>query len=380
MTGPLEGLRVVELAGIGPAPFAGMILGDLGADVVRVDRPHSSPEYGDSARDLINRSKRSIIIDLKHPHGVEAVLDLVGKADILLEGFRPGVAERLGVGPAACEAVNPQLIYGRMTGWGQSGPRSQEAGHDLNYLALTGALHAMGRAGGAPQIPLNLVGDFAGGSMYLVAGVLAALHERGLSGRGQVVDAAIVDGVANLSTMFWGLKAQGLWTDRRGENMIDTGRAYYDVYECADGRYVALGAIEQRFFDDFCRIIGINSEAFDRQDPARVPELRALIAGRFRTRTRDQWTEVFEGSDACVTPVLSFDESVEDAHMADRGAYTQSSGILQPAPAPRFDRTPAVVVKSPPSPGQQSREVLRDWGIADSDADALVASGVVRGH
>jgi alpha-methylacyl-CoA racemase len=373
MAGPLAGLRVLELAGIGPGPFATSLLGDLGADVVRVDRPGSAPEFGSAEFDLINRSKRSIVVDLKHPAGPSTVLALAEKADVLVEGFRPGVAERLGVGPDTCLAVNPRLIYGRMTGWGQHGPRAPEAGHDINYIALTGVLNAIGRKDGPPQIPLNLLGDFAAGSMYLVVGILSALIERATSGRGQVIDAAIVDGAVHLGTMFWGLKHQGLWSDERGTNVIDSGRAYYDVYRCADGKYVALGAIEERFFVEFCRILGIDpGELPDRQDPARSPVLRDRIQAAFAERTRDEWSEVFAGTDACVTPVLAFDEAAHDPHLGARGAFVTVDGVTQPAPAPRFSRSEPAVTRRPPRPGEHSHEVLRSWGVSLTDTSAVV--------
>jgi len=370
--GPLQGLRVVELAGIGPAPFAAMLLADLGADVVRVDRPGAPSPFGRADVDLLTRGRRSVAVDLKHPDGAGTVLALAERADVLLEGFRPGVTERLGIGPDACLARNPRLVYGRMTGWGQEGPLAHTAGHDVGYIAVTGALHAIGRAGGPPQVPVNLLGDFGGGAMYLVVGVLAALLESRTSGRGQVVDAAIVDGTAHLSTMLLGMLAGGLWQDRRGVNLLDTGVPWYDVYETADGGHVAVGALEPQFHAQLLDRLGLTDVAPPRADPA---ALRALLTGTFRSRTRDEWTAVFEGSDACVAPVLSYAEAREHPHLRARGTYVESHGVVQPAPAPRFSRTPGVLDRPPPEPGQHTREALADWGV--TGVDGLFASGAV---
>ncbi|MDQ0369552.1 alpha-methylacyl-CoA racemase [Catenuloplanes indicus] len=348
MAGPLHGLRVVELAGIGPAPFAAMLLADLGADVVRVDRPGpGSPLAGDPAHDLLNRGKRSVLADLKTPDGVGLVLRLAARADVLIEGWRPGVAERLGVGPEPVLARNPLLVYGRMTGWGQDGPLAHTAGHDIGYLALSGALHPIGRAGGPPQVPVNLLGDFAGGSLYLVIGVLAALR----SGRGQVVDAAIVDGAAHLTTMLHGLLAAGAWRDERGVNLLDTGAARYDVYETADGRHMAVGALEPRFFAEFIGLLGVSDG----------PGLREEISNAFAGRTRDEWVKVFAGSDACVAPVLSLAEATRDPHLVARGTFANRDGVPQPAPAPRFSATPASLRRPPALPGAHTTDVLADW-------------------
>jgi alpha-methylacyl-CoA racemase len=315
--GPLAGVRVVELAGIGPTPFAAMTLADMGADVVRIDRPGAGPMFGPAEGDLLNRGRRSVAVDLKHPDGVATVLRLVERADILVEGYRPGVAERLGVGPDDCARVNPRLVYGRMTGWGQHGPLAHTAGHDLGYIATTGALYAIGRAGGPPQVPLNLLGDFAGGAMYLVSGVLAALLEARAAGRGQVVDAAIVDGTAHLSTMIVGMRASGAWQDERGTNLLDTGAPYYDVYETADGRHMALAALEPQFYEAFVSRFGAE-DLPDRYDPAQWPALRERIARRFLELTQAEWTEIYEGTDACVAPVLTFDEAAKGPHLAAR--------------------------------------------------------------
>lgn len=362
--GPLDGTRVVELAGIGPGPFAAMLLADLGADVVRVDRPGGAGLGIDPARDLTNRNKRSVLLDLKAAHGPATVLELVERADVLIEGYRPGVAERLGVGPDACLARNPKLVYGRMTGWGQDGPLAERAGHDISYIALTGTLSMIGRPGEPPTVPANLVGDYAGGSLYLVVGILAALqHARTPGGTGQVVDAAIVDGAAHLATMIHGMLAAGGWQDRRGSNLLDGGCPFYGSYETADGQYMAVGPLEQRFYDDFVRLLGIADTAPDRGDLARWDELRAAVADRFRTRTRAQWTEVFDGSDACVAPVLSLREAPHHPHLAARATFVEHSGLTQPAPAPRFSATPASVRSGPALPGADTDAVAADWDV-----------------
>jgi alpha-methylacyl-CoA racemase len=360
--GPLTGVRVVELAGIGPGPFAAMLLADLGADVVRVDRP-GGPGLGVAPEhDLTNRNKRSVLVDLKADGGAAAVLDLVARADILIEGYRPGVAERLGVGPDACLARNPRLVYGRMTGWGQDGPLAATAGHDIGYLAVTGALGLTGPADRPPVAPANLLGDYAGGSLYLVTGVLAALHHARAHGEGQIVDAAIVDGAAHLTTMIHAILAAGGWQDRREANLLDGGAPFYGVYETADGRHMAVGALEQRFYDTFARLLELApQDAAKRADPARWPELRTALAARFRTRTRDEWTRVFEGSDACVAPVLSLREAPRHPHLAARGTFTETAGTVQPAPAPRFSATPGALRRPPARPGAHTAEVARDW-------------------
>ncbi|KRB47496.1 MULTISPECIES: CaiB/BaiF CoA-transferase family protein [unclassified Terrabacter] len=373
--GPLAGVRVVELAGIGPAPFAAMLLADLGADVIRVDRPGepSLPVPLPPESDLLRRGRPSVALDLKHPDGLATTLDLVEQADVLLEGYRPGVAERLGLGPDDCLARNPRLVYGRMTGWGQDGPLAHSAGHDIGYVAVTGALHAIGRAGGPPQVPVNLVGDFGGGALYLVVGVLAALLEARTSGRGQVVDAAIVDGTAHLSSLVVGLASAGLWSDRRGTNLLDTGAPFYDVYETSDGGWLAVGPLEPAFYAELLHLLDLTDAAPDRLDPAQWPALRTLLADAFRTRTRDAWTAVFEGTDACVEPVLSYAEAPAHPHLAARGTYVEHHGIVQPAPAPRFSRTPAVLGAPPSTPGADTRAALAAWGV--DDVDALIASG-----
>ncbi|MFE1799738.1 CaiB/BaiF CoA transferase family protein [Streptomyces sp. NPDC059517] len=361
--GPLAGVRVVELAGIGPGPFAAMLLADLGADVVRVDRPGGGSLAIDPTYDVTNRNKRSVIVDLKAADGAERVLDLVERADILVEGFRPGVAERLGIGPEACHARNPGLVYGRMTGWGQDGPLAPRAGHDITYIALTGTLGMIGAPDEPPAVPANLVGDYAGGSLYLVVGVLAALHHARATGAGQVVDAAIVDGTAHLSSMIHGMLAAGGWQDRRGANLLDGGCPYYGTYETADGRHMAVGALERQFYEEFTELLGLGEYASARKDLARWGELREAVAARFRTRTRDEWAAVFEGSDACVAPVLSLREAPHHPHLAARGTFTDHGGITQPAPAPRFSATPTAVRGGPALPGTGTADVARDWDV-----------------
>lgn len=362
--GPLAGVRVVELAGIGPGPFAAMVLADLGADVVRVDRPGGAGLNIDPAYDLTNRNKRSVLIDLKAEGGPGQVLDLAERADVLIEGYRPGVAERLGVGPEECLARNPRLVYGRMTGWGQDGPLAQRAGHDIAYIAVTGTLGMIGKADEPPTVPANLVGDYAGGSLYLVIGVLAALqHARTEGGSGQVVDAAIVDGAAHLATMIHGMMAAGGWQDRRGANLLDGGCPFYGNYETADGQYMAVGALEQQFYNEFIELLGIKDEAPARKDFARWGELRDAVAARFRTKTREEWTAVFENSDACVAPVLSLREAPSHPHLAARGTFVDHGGLTQPAPAPRFSATPGAVRRPPAQPGADTAEVALDWDV-----------------
>jgi len=369
--GPLAGVRVVELAGIGPGPFAAMLLADLGADVVRVDRPGGAGLAIDPAYDITNRNKRSVVVDLKSEEGAARVLDLVDRADILIEGYRPGVAERLGVGPVSCHARNPKLVYGRMTGWGQEGPLAQRAGHDIAYIAPTGILGMIGKPGEAPVVPANLVGDYAGGSLYLVVGILAALHHARASGAGQVVDAAIVDGTAHLTSMIHGMLAAGGWQDRRGANLLDGGCPFYGTYETADGQYMAVGALEQQFYDEFVDLLGIKDQAPARKDVSRWGDLRESVAARFRTRTREEWTAVFEGSDACVAPVLSLREAPAHPHLAARGTFIDHGGITQPAPAPRFSATPTAVRSGPAQPGADTEAVARDWDVPHLIKDGL---------
>lgn len=373
--GPLRGVRVVELASIGPGPHAAMTLADLGADVIRVERPEGTLSAVARDKDVLTRGRPSVAMDLKDPRAASVVLDLVASADVLIEGMRPGVAERLGVGPTECLARNPRLVYGRMTGWGQEGPLAPRAGHDIDYIAVSGSLHGLGRAGGPPQFPQNLLGDFAGGSAYLVIGVLAALLEARTSGQGQVVDAAIVDGAAHLNAMLAGLIAGGAWREERGHNLLDSGAPFYDVYETADGRHMAVGAIEPQFYAELLEGLGLVETAPDRSDPGNWAALREAIAARFRERTQQEWAGVFEGTDACVSPVLPLTEAARHPHLAARHTYVDRGGVVQPAPAPRFSRTPADLGSPPSLPGQHSREALQAWGV--EDVDQLVADGVV---
>jgi alpha-methylacyl-CoA racemase len=371
--GPLAGLRVLELAGIGPGPFCAMMLADQGATVLRIDRPGASSRQ--PGHELLNRGRQSAVLDLKHPRAIDALLRLVEAADVLLEGFRPGVTERLGVGPDICLRRNPRLVYARMTGWGQQGPLSGAAGHDIGYIARAGALHGLGRAGGPPQFPANLLGDFGGGGMLMAYGICAALVERATSGQGQVVDAAIVDGIASLLAMPLMFMAQGIWRDERGVNLLDGGVPWYDVYETADGKWVAVGALEPQFYAALLAGLGLTG-APDRGDPRNWPELRGLISARFKDRTRDEWTAAFAGSDACVEPVLSVTEAAGDPHLTARETYVSRDGMVQPSPAPRFSRTPGRLPEPAPVPGQHTTEALTAWGLAD--AEDLVACGAAR--
>lgn len=375
--GPLAGTKILELAGIGPGPYAAMLLADLGAEVVRVERPGPAASGIPAELDVLRRNRRSVVIDLRKPEGVQTVLTMIARADVLLEGFRPGVTERLGLGPDDCWAVNPRLVYGRMTGWGQTGPLARSAGHDIGYIALTGALGAIGRAGEGPVPPVNLVGDFGGGSTFLVIGVLAALLEAASSGQGQVVDAAIVDGASSLTAALHGMLAAGSWTDRRGENLLDTGTPWYDTYETSDGHWIAVGAIEPKFYAEFASLLGLPDEiAALRDDPEAWPKLRSAIAAAFAERRRDEWAAVFDGTDACVAPVLSLTEAAQHPHLAARDTFIEVGGVVQPAPAPRFSRTATAHPTPPPPIGRDAQEVLRDWGIGD--AAGLIARGVVQ--
>lgn len=364
MSGPLEGCRVIELAGIGPTPFATMTLADMGAEVVRVERAGGSGFFpGLEHLDVLNRGKKSLVVDLKNDRGIDAVLKMIEAADILIEGFRPGVAERLGLGPDECFARNPRLVYGRMTGWGQEGPLSHSAGHDIGYIALTGALHAIGPAAGPPQVPLNLIGDFGGGANYLVMGVLAALRHADRTGEGQVVDAAIVDGAAHLLGSTHMMLAADMWRDERGANMLDGGWPFYAIYQTLDGAYVAVGALEPQFYAELLRILEIDLDPREQHNRSQWPELRRKLTEKFAERTRDEWAEVFAGTDACVAPVLSLREAASHPHIAARRTLVEHDGILQAAPAPRFSGTPTRLGAAPPKPGQDSEEVLRSWGV-----------------
>jgi alpha-methylacyl-CoA racemase len=369
--GPLAGITVLEIAGIGPGPFCAMMLADMGADVIRVDRAENVVG-GDPANppaDLNNRGRRSIGVDLKNPDGVAVVLDLVEQADALIEGFRPGVAERLGIGPEECLARNPRLVYGRMTGWGQEGPLAGAAGHDINYIALAGALDPIGRRGEAPIPPLNLIGDYGGGGMLLAFGVLCGVLEAQRSGRGQVVDAAMVDGASVLMTMTHALRAMGIWDDERGTNMLDTGAHFYNVYETADGKYVSIGSIEPQFYAELLRLTGLEGEELPWQhDRAQWPALKERLAAIFKSKTRDEWSELMEGTDVCFAPVLPIPEAIEHAHNVARRTFVEVGGIRQPGPAPRFSRTAPEISSPPPHAGQHTHEIL---GAAGFDADRI---------
>jgi alpha-methylacyl-CoA racemase len=370
-------MRVVELAGIGPAPYACMLLAELGADLIRVDRPGGGGIFVDPSKDALNRSRPSVAVDLKSPAGREVLLRLLDSADVLVEGLRPGVLERLGVGPDEALTRNPRLVYARMTGWGQDGPLAQRAGHDINYLGLTGALHAIGTPD-KPIAPLNIGADFGGGSMFLLVGILAALVERAASGRGQVVDAAMVDGASSLITMIYGLLGAGLWQDRRAANLLDGGAPFYDTYACADGRHVAVGALEPQFYAAFLDGLGLTGALPGGQyDVAHWPEHRRRFAGAFATRPRDEWAAVFADTDACVTPVLGLHEAPAHPHLVARGTFVERDGGSQPAPAPRFSRTPGAVRGAPSRPGADTRSVLSDWGFADGEVEELLAAGAV---
>ena len=382
MSGPLSGVKVVEIAGIGPGPFCAMLLADMGADVLRVDRAQAvAGSFPDTpSLDIMNRGRRSIGVDLKQPEGVETVLRLVEQADALLEGFRPGVAERLGIGPDECLARNPRLVYGRMTGWGQDGPYAPTAGHDLNYIALAGALDPIGRAGEAPVPPLNLVGDFGGGGLMLAYGLVCGILESRSSGQGQVVDAAMVDGAAVLTTFIHGLRALGMWQDVRGTNLLDTGAHFYDSYECSDGKYVSIGSIEPQFYAELLRLTGLDKEDLPHQmDRGQWPAMKERLAALFKTKTRDEWCAILESSpDVCFAPVLSMGEAPDHPHNVARGTFVEVAGIKQPAPAPRFSRTPGAIERPPAHAGQHTDEALADWGFDQSDITKLREAGAIR--
>ena len=374
--GPLRGLRVVELAGLAPGPFAATMLADLGADVIRVDRATPGADVISFGRDPLSRGRRSAGINTKTPEGVELVLKLTDRADVLIEGFRPGVTERMGLGPEVVHARNPRLVYGRMTGWGQDGPLAAVAGHDINYIGLAGALEPIGRAGERPVPPLNLVGDFGGGGLLLAMGILAALHERQNSGRGQVVDASMVDGAALLTTSLHGMHAIGLWEGGRGENMLDGGAPFYDTYETSDGKYVAVGAIEMRFWGDLVKVLELDQADLPvHVDQSQWPRLREIVTEAIGKYTRDDLVARAEGTDACLTPVLSPWEAAEHPHNAARGTFVEIGGTMQPAPAPRFDRTPPATPEAPRTKGVDTEEVLAEIGV--TDLAGLRASGVI---
>jgi alpha-methylacyl-CoA racemase len=381
--GPLAGKRIIEIAGIGPGPFAAMLLSDLGAEVIRVERAGAvrGPTPDKPAGDVSLRGRRNVAIDLKHPDGVATLLDLIESADGLIEGFRPGVMERLGVGPDVCLERNPKLVFGRMTGWGQDGPYAQAAGHDINYISLAGALAHFGRAGQAPVPPLNMVGDFGGGGMFLALGVVAALLEAQTSGQGQVIDTAMVDGTAVLMTMFWSMQAAGIFDEQNpGTNLLDTGAHFYDVYECSDGRYISIGSIEPQFYAELMRLTGLEGdEQFARQmDATQWPELKVRIAELFKTKTCDEWCELMEMTDVCFAPVLTMSEAAQHPHNVERQTFIELGGTVQPAPAPRFSRTAAEVTQLPAHAGEHTREVLADWGVNAERIGQLLDSGAVR--
>jgi len=387
--GPLNGIRIIEVAGIGPGPFTAMMLADMGADVIRVDR--TSNAYGGDhsvpPSDVLNRGRRSIAVDLKSPEGIAVLLDLVAGADGLIEGFRPGVTERLGFGPETCADRNPKLVYGRMTGWGQDGPYAPTAGHDINYIALAGVLAHLGRADDKPTPPINLVGDFGGGGMLLAFGMVCALLEAQRSGQGQVVDAAMVDGAATLMTMMWAFTAMGIWSEERGSNLLDTGAHFYDTYECSDGRYVSIGSIEPQFYAQLVELTGLEKAYADRGE--RVPGqmdrnawagLKATLTEIFLTKTRDEWCGIMEGTDVCFAPVLTMSEASRHPHNVARSTFVEVAGVPQPAPAPRFSRTTAEIQRPPAHAGQHTDEVLTDWlGLDEAAIAGLRAAGAVAG-
>ena len=378
--GPLDGFSILEIAGIGPGPFAAMVLADMGAEVLRIDRAGAvkSNITGAASKDIMNRGRRSVAIDIKNEDGLETVLRLVERSDALIEGFRPGVMERLGLGPDVCLERNPRLVYGRMTGWGQEGPMSQAAGHDINYIALAGALDPLGRKGEPPLPPLNLVGDFGGGGMLMAIGVLCALLECTRSGKGQVVDAAMVDGAALLTTFIHGLRAMGVWHDGRGTNLLDTGAHFYEVYETSDGKYVSIGSIEPQFYAELLRLSGLENEELPRQmDREAWPEQKERLAKVFKTKSRAEWCEIMEGSDVCFAPVLGMAEAADHPHIAHRKTFVEVDGIAQPAPAPRFSRTPGGIRRPPSVPGQHTDEALAQFGFGNEEIAKLRASKAI---
>jgi alpha-methylacyl-CoA racemase len=382
MSGPLTGYRIIEIAGIGPGPFAAMMLADMGAEVIRVERAQSvrGPAPETAYYDTMLRGRRNVALDLKHPDGVATLLDLVERADALIEGFRPGVMERLGVGPADCLARNPKLVFGRMTGWGQEGPYAMAAGHDINYISLAGSLAHFARAGEAPVPPLNMVGDFGGGGMFLAYGVVCALLEAQRSGIGQVVDTAMVDGAATLMSMFWAFKSVGMFDEQApGTNLLDTGAHFYDVFETSDGKYVSLGSIEPQFYAELLRLTGLDADPeFARQmDKSLWPHLKDRLREIMRGKTRDEWCAIMEHTDVCFAPVLTMSEAAAHPHNVERGTFIEVAGVPQPAPAPRFSRTKPEVASAPAHPGQHTRSVLADWGVPADRIDALVASRAV---
>jgi alpha-methylacyl-CoA racemase len=378
--GALAGLRVLEVGGVGPGPFCTMLLADMGAEVIRVDRKHAGESGLPVERrfDVMFRGKRSVAMDLKKGIAVEAIRCMVAHADVLIEGFRPGVMERLGLGPEVCLEINPKLVYGRMTGWGQDGPLATAAGHDLNYIALSGALHAIGRKGGGPEIPLNLIGDFGGGSMYLAFGILCALFEARTSGKGQVVDAAMIDGATSLMAMIYGAFAAGYWKDERGSNRLDSGAPWYEVYQTSDGKWVAVGSTEHSFYVNTLKVLGLEPADFgDQHDSAGWPAMKAALKRVFATRTRDEWVAAFDGTETCFSPVLSLSEAPQHPHQRARGNFIEVAGVVQPAPAPRFSRSKGEIRRPPPQVGEHTDEVLREWGFTVDEIALLRRSGAI---
>ncbi len=383
MTGPLSGCRIVELAGIGPGPFAGMVLSDMGAEVLRVDRTQTLPADGTRpSSDVLGRGRRSVAVDLKAPGGRDTVLRLVERADALIEGYRPGVTERLGIGPDVCLERNPKLVYGRMTGWGQDGPLARTAGHDIDYISLSGVLSLIGRVGDVPVPPVNLIGDFGGGGLLLAFGIVCGILEASRSGQGQVVDAAMVDGSALLTAMVWGFRADGHW-GQRGTNLLDTGAWFYEVYETADGGHLSFGSIEAQFFAEMVRLTGLAADVDNRGpvpeqwDQETWPAMKERLAAIVRTKTRSEWTAIFEGTDACVAPVLSLDEASRHPHNVERQTFVEHEGVIQPSPAPRFSRTPVRIAGPPAAPGEHTEEALVEWGFSTGEVQELRGSGAV---
>lgn len=380
MTGPLKGIRIIELGTLGPAPFASSVLADFGADVVRIDR-QSSVDSGINfppELDPYNRNKRSVALDLKHPDAVNLALQMISKADIFIEGFRPGITERLGLGPEICATHNPRLIYARMTGWGQDGPLAQVAGHDINYLALTGALDCIGEKEYPPVPPLNLVADLGGGAMYLVAGILAAVIESRHSGQGQVIDMAMIEGVANLMSAFYAFNQQKVWTLQRGDNFVDGGAPFYRTYETSDGKYVAVGALESRFYKALLKGMGLSEETLPQQnDRAKWPLLTKRFAEIFKSKTRDQWIKTMTPHDACFSPVLNMDEAMHHPQMRHRNVFTEINGVTHPVPAPKFSRSSTALKSEPPKPGQHSINVLSDWEFSSEEIDSKIQVGAL---
>jgi alpha-methylacyl-CoA racemase len=376
--GPLKGMKIVEIGSIGPGPFCAQMLADMGADIIRIDRKTPAPILQDTKYEVLHRNRRSVMVDLKKPAGVQTVLKLIAQSEALIEGFRPGVMERLGLGPDICFDKNPGLVYGRMTGWGQDGPLAQAAGHDINYISLSGALHAMGSAGGKPAVPLNLVGDFGGGGMFLAFGIMCGVYEARTSGQGQVVDASMVEGAAALSGMFYGMFAGGMQNNKRGTNLLDGGAHFYDTYETADGKWISIGSIEPQFYALLLKHAGLEDEELKNQMAMdRWPDWKEKMTTVFKTKTRDQWCEIMECTDVCFAPVLSFDEVKDHPQNQSRQSFIEVEGVLQPAPAPRFSRTQPEMRYPPPKKGEHNEEALKEWGFHSDEIDALISSDVI---